>query len=297
MTLKAMVFQGLQNLPVFAGEQKGFFRRRGIDIEFLIAPNSQDLRSGLAEGRHQIAHAGVDNAIAMAEAGADIAVVIGGDNGWNSLIVQPGIGSLFDLRGRTVYVDAPDTAYALVLYRMLALNGLKRGDYRIEAVGATPLRAAAMLRDKTGSATMLNPPSSIAAVKGGLIDMGRAVKAIGPYQASAGFVMRSWAQANAGTLVSYLQAYIEGVRWSLDPRNRDEAIRLLRDRLNLTGEIAAESYALAADPQDGLAKDAQVDIEGLANVLRIRSEFRNTPLPPPEKYLDLSWYRRALDGL
>ena len=86
-----MVFQGLQNLPLFAAQEKGFFARRGLEVDIKIAPTSDEMRNGLAEGRYQIVHGAVDNAVAMAEvAKADIAVVIGGDNGWNQLIVQPG---------------------------------------------------------------------------------------------------------------------------------------------------------------------------------------------------------------
>ena len=91
------------------------------------------MRNGLAEGRYQIVHGAIDNAVAMAEvAKADIAVVCGGDNGWNQLIVQPEIGAAADLRGKTVIVDAPNTAYALQLYDMLAQAGLKKGDYEVK---------------------------------------------------------------------------------------------------------------------------------------------------------------------
>ena len=39
-----------------------------------------------------------------------------------------------DLRGRTLVVDAPDTAYALQLKKILAQHGLKEGDYKINPV-------------------------------------------------------------------------------------------------------------------------------------------------------------------
>jgi len=52
------------------------------------------LRNGLAKGDHQIVHAAVDNAVAMAEvAKVDIVVFLGGDGGWNSLFVRPEIQS------------------------------------------------------------------------------------------------------------------------------------------------------------------------------------------------------------
>src|ERR1700737_547580 len=92
--LSTMVFQGVQNLPLFAAQQKGFFAKRGLAVDQKIAPSSQELRDGLAQGRYQIVHTSVDNAIAMAEqAKADIVVVLGGDNGWNDLFVQPDIKS------------------------------------------------------------------------------------------------------------------------------------------------------------------------------------------------------------
>ena len=88
---------------------------------------------------------------------------------------------------------------------------------------------------------MLNPPFSKLAEKAGLKNMGSAVKAIGPYQATAGFVMRAWAKANEDTLVKYLQAYIEGVRWTLDPQNKAQAIGLLKERLKLADDVATPS--------------------------------------------------------
>ena len=80
--LTVMVFQGVQNLPLLAAQQKGFFAKRGIAVDMRIAPGSQELRDGLAQGRYHIVHTSVDNAIAMAEqAKIDIVVVLGGYNG------------------------------------------------------------------------------------------------------------------------------------------------------------------------------------------------------------------------
>jgi ABC-type nitrate/sulfonate/bicarbonate transport system substrate-binding protein len=299
--LTIMVFQGVQNLPLFAAQTKGFFAKRGLEVEVKIAPTSDEMRNGLAEGRYQIVHGAIDNAVAMAEvAKADIAVVVGGDNGWNQLIVQPGIGTAADLRGKTVVVDAPNTAYALQLYDMLARAGLKKGDYEVKVVGATFKRLAAIREDKTIAASMLNPPFSVLAQKAGLKSLGSAVKTVGPYQATAGFVMRAWAKANDDTLVKYLQAYVEGVRWSLDPANKETAVKLLMDRLKLAEDVATAAYEAATDPAEGFAKDGKVDLEGFRNVLKLRAThlgtWGGTP-PAPEKYLDLSYYQKAFAGL
>ena len=299
--LTIMVFQGVQNLPLFAAQTKGFFGKRNLEVEIKIAPTSDEMRNGLAEGRYQIVHGAIDNAVAMAEvAKADIAVVIGGDNGWNQLIVQPGVGSIADLRGKTVIVDAPNTAYALQLYDMLAQAGLKKGDYEVKVVGATFRRLDAIRGDKTIAASMLNPPFSVLAQKAGLKNLGSAVKTVGPYQATGGFVMRAWAKQNEDTLVKYLAAYVEGVRWALDPANKEHAIRLLMDRLKLAEDVATAAYTYATDPAEGFAKDGKVDVEGFRNVLKLRAQhlgtWGGTP-PAPEKYLDLSYYQKAAAGL
>ena len=296
--LTIMVFQGLQNLPLLAAQSKGFFAKRGLSVDIKIAPGSDELRNGLAEGRYQIVHTAVDNALAMADvANKDIAVIIGGDNSFNHLIVQPDIKSYAELRGKTVLVDAPNTAYALQLYEILRLNGLNKGDYTVKSVGATAKRLEGLQQDKDNKAAILNAPFSIRAERSGLKDMGTAVKALGPYQATSGFVMREWGKANADTLVKYLHAYIEGLRWGLDPANKAEAIKLYVEALKLPQDIAEETYALAVDPKDGLAKEAMFDMNGFKNVLKLRAAFAGKEPNPPEKYLDLSYYQKALAGL
>ena len=68
-------------------------------------PNSTELRDGLAAGRCQIAHAGVDNAVAQVEtAKVDLFIFMGGNNGFNNLIVQPEIRSYEDFRGKVMAV-------------------------------------------------------------------------------------------------------------------------------------------------------------------------------------------------
>jgi len=296
--LTLMVFIGIQNLPLFAAQSQGFFAKRGLDVDIKIAPGSDVLRQGLADGKWQIVHTAFDNGVAMADvAKVDIVGLIGGDNSFNHLIVQPDVGSVKDLRGKTVLVDALNTAYAFQLYDILAKNGLNKGDYTAKSVGATFKRLAAMQEDKNASAAILNAPFSILAVKSGLKDLGAVSAVIGPYQATAGFALRDWAKAHPDIVVKYLQAYIEGLRWGLDPKNKDAATALLAERLKLSPEIAAECYALLTDPRNGLAKDGKFDMEGFKNVLALRAKFEGGERSPPEKYVDFSYYEKALGGL
>ena len=77
-------------------------------------------------------------------------------------------------------VDAPNTAYALQLYEMLAPEGPEQGRLRGEGrSAATFRRLEAIRKDKTYRGRDLNPPFSIRAEKAGLKILGSAVKAIG----------------------------------------------------------------------------------------------------------------------
>lgn len=296
--LKVMVFSGVQNMPIIVAQTKGFFTKRGLNVEMLNAPSSDALRNGLAEGKHQIVHGGVDNAVAMAEvAKADISILMGGDDAWNHFVVQADIASIKDLRGKAVIVDAPNTSYAFQVYEVLKLNGLNKGDYEVRPVGATFRRFDMMKTDKSAGASTLSPPFWSLATRAGLKDMGEIVQMIGPYQGTACWVMKPWAAANADTLVRYIQAYIEGLRWTLDPSNKTEATNMIAAQFKLEPDVAAESYAIAVHPKGGMAKDAKLDMEGLKNVLRLRADWTGVTPGAPDPYIDLSYYQKALSGL
>ena len=140
--LKVIVFPGLSNLMQIAAQAQGYYAKRGLAVELINTPNSTELRNGLAEGRYHIAHAAIDNAVAQVEtAKVDLFVFMGGNNGNNSLYVRPEINSYDDIRGKTVVVDAPNTAFALLLYKMLQVKGLKRTTTR-SSRSAAPMPAS-----------------------------------------------------------------------------------------------------------------------------------------------------------
>jgi ABC-type nitrate/sulfonate/bicarbonate transport system substrate-binding protein len=173
-----------------------------------------------------------------------------------------------------------------------------RGDYSVLPAGGCTQRLNAMREDNTRVAAMMNPPCNLLAAKDGYRSLGRATDVIGLYQADGIWVMRSWASNNADILVNYLQSIIEGYRWATDVANRPELSAIVGKHLKLDTEIAAKSVEAAVGPNGGLAKDAQFDLEGFKNTLRLRAEFEGGDAnPTPDKYLDVSYYQRALSGV
>ena len=107
-------------------------------------------------------------------------------------------------------------------------------------------------------------------------------------------MLRAWGKANEDALVKYVQAYVEGLRWALDPKNRADAIALLAERLKLPEDVATLAYD---STKNDFNRDGMVDMEGVKNVLKLRAQFDGGTPASPDKYFDLSYYKKALAGL
>jgi ABC-type nitrate/sulfonate/bicarbonate transport system substrate-binding protein len=306
-TLRVNTFPNAKALPVHVGIAKGMFANYRLAVEVESTESSQSQRDGLAAGRFQIAHAALDNAVAMIEvAKRDVIIVSGGDSGMNEFFVQPEISSFAELRGKTVVVDAPDTAYALQAKKLMLQHGLREGaDYTIKPVGAVALRYKAMISDNSNAAAILNLPFTVEAADRGLKSLGGLVDLLGPYQAAGAFVMREWARDNGGALTRYLAAYVQALRWIRDRNNRGEAVNLLVGNLKLDRNIAERTYDLLVVPASGFTPDAKFEVDGFRNMLALRAEIAHTPPPakagegtereaPSERYVDLHYYDEAM---
>jgi len=293
-------FPNAKALPLHAGMAKGIFARRDLSLQLSFTENSTKQREGLAAGEFDIVHAAVDNAVAMVEtAKKDVLIVTGGDSGMNEFFVQADVRSFADLRGRKLVVDAPNTAYAIQAKKILLKHGLKDGtDYTVVPVGRGELRLKAMAENRDYAAAILNLPFTIQAQQLGMRSLGNTVDILGPYQANGAFALRAWVESNGPLLERYIAAYIESLRWVRRPENQAECVAILMDKLKISRDVAERSYRLLVDPIRGFTPDAAFDREGFGNLLALRTEIEGGGTPPPaEKYLDLSYYRRAIDML
>jgi ABC-type nitrate/sulfonate/bicarbonate transport system substrate-binding protein len=294
--LHVNTFPTARSLPFYVAVDRGFFARHGLKVELEFTESSERQREGLASGSVDIVHSAVDNAVAMIDvAKADIAIVSGGDSGTNEFYVQDAIKDFSDIRGKAIVVDATNTAYALQARKILAQHGLRDGtDYSLNPVGNGQRRLKALLDDKTNAGAILNLPYSLQAAAKGMRSLGRTTDMLGPYQAGGAFVRRAWAHDNAATLENYLAAFVEALRWSLDPNNHAEATAILVDKLKLPQDMADKSLALMAEPGFGFARDAAFDMAGFKNVLALRAEVEGGAPADPQRYIDLSYYDRAM---
>lgn len=298
--LRVNVFNTSSNLPLLAAMDAGYFSALDLTVELQHTPNSDEQRAGLAGGRFDIAHAAVDNAVALIESGADAVIVCGGDAGLNDFMVRPEISSFEDLRGKCLAVDAPNTAYALAAKKILKNHGLLEGrDYQLKNAGGTGPRAAAMAADPELACGMINPPFNFKLKAEGLRSLGSQFDLLGPYQATGAYVMRAWAAAHADVLTRYLRAYIRGQRRVMDRAHKPAMLDLLTQHFKLPMAAAENTYEALLTPGSGLMPDAAFSDAGFAQVLALRAEMAGTwggHPPASPKFLDLSYYAQAHQG-
>ena len=124
----------------------------------------------------------------------------------------------------------------------------------------------------------------------------KATDVIGPYQGNVAAVRRSWARQNRSKILSYIAAYHRSIEWLYEPANRNEAILILRTQLpQLPQQIAEASYAEMLDPVKGFFRKCDIDREGLACVLALRSRYGLPPkqLNDPARYCDRGFANEA----
>jgi ABC-type nitrate/sulfonate/bicarbonate transport system substrate-binding protein len=289
-------FPNARALPFYVARDRGFFARHGLTVDLQFTKGSKAQRETLANGGADIVHSAVDNAVAMIDvAKVDVVIVGGGDSGTNEFYVQDYVKDFSDIRGHAIVVDATNTAYALQAKKILQQHGLTEGkDYTLNAVGNGGRRLKALFSDKNNAGAILNLPFTLQAAAKGMHSLGRTTDMLGPYQAGGAFVRRAWAQQHARTLEQYLAAYVQALRWSLDPSNRAAAVAILMQNFKLPQDMAEKSLALMAEPGFGFARDAKFDLEGFKNVLALRAEVEGGKPADPQHYIDLSYYDRAM---
>jgi ABC-type nitrate/sulfonate/bicarbonate transport system substrate-binding protein len=268
---------------------RGMFAAAGIDVELLVTPNSTDQMRGLSKGSWQIVSTAFDNVLGWSgRQGAEIAAIAQVSQGITlPVYVRPEIKSWSDLRGKKLAVDAVDTAYALVLRRIILEHGLDfdRGDYELIPLGTTGARLESMTRGET-FAGVLNPPWDKKAEAAGHQRFADHREVLPNYPGGVFAVSRKWAEENHRLLGEFLRVWNDALRWCQDNTNRSDALKIIaaEEKVDETGA----ARKLAQLPASG-----KLNLAGLQCVLDLRVQFRLTP--PMGKilvtYCDESFYR------
>lgn len=271
------------------GRLKGFFAAEGLDVRVVRTTNSTDQMRGLSKGDFQVVSTAFDNVLGWSgREGAElVAVAAIGDSQVFSVFVRPEIKSWNDLRGRKLAVDAADTAYALVLRRVLLEQGLDlaKKDYEVLASGNGARRLESLLKGETFAA-VLTPPEDQRGLEQGLVRMGDSAKVLPDFPNILFAVNRSWAEKERAQLIGFLRAWLAAGRWMRE--NEGEAARLVESELKVNPKAA---LGFMRD----LSRTGALNPPGLERALQLRTGFGLTPPMGPDiaKYFDLQYYQAA----
>ena len=303
--MTVVTFAGATNIAVWIASDKGYFKREGLDVTHEITRGSTAVIEGLMNGKYQIASTAFDNHVANTEGVGDINIpgydligIAGVHSGMNKIVTRPEIKSFADLKGKVVASDALTSGYGLVLVRILEMNGLKRDrDFSALAVGSGPNRLAA-LKDNRAQAAALSSPDDIEGKKLGFNILADATEVIGTYQGSAFITRRAYAKEHDKDVVAFLRAIVTATDEVF--ADKPGAVKVLRTRIkDLSEEDASTIYETMTAGKGGLNRRAKVNMDGVKTLIALRNELSGAKKidSAPEKYVDLSYYDKAIAGM
>lgn len=294
-----------QDAAILAANKKGFLRGENVAVEINTVTDSPTLLRGLINGRYDLILNNADNVIAWAEGQGedpgknDFVIFLGGSQGVDQkLIVASGINDYADLKGKIFAVDAPTTGYAVVGVAIMKKYGLEwNRDYTFKAFGNTTARANAMSRGEAAGAMMSLSEEEIQ--KRGFKVLAKAEDHVKHYARGLGAARRDWADANEDLVVRFTRAMIRATDWLQEAKNKDAVIEFLLGETKNNKASAEAIYAQTLSPTMGLTPRSRIDMEGIRTVLELRqiAGLMKPPVPKPEKYVDESFYNKALATL
>ena len=128
--------------PHLVAEYKGFFAKEGLEVKYHETTFAPDHNRGMAEGRWDFSLSSADTMIARATTdGVDYMLFMQAEEGLTaSLLGQPGVNSIEQLRGKLLAGDPGDSNLDLIRKKILRAHGIDDTEYDIEIIGSSPKR-------------------------------------------------------------------------------------------------------------------------------------------------------------
>jgi NitT/TauT family transport system substrate-binding protein len=291
------VSRTVEQLPNYAANDKGFFTQEGIQGDVVLIGSTDTLIQALIAGQVNVAIVDPSPAINAVERGASLKI-IGGTVpiAAYTLVGCPKYKTIKELKGTTIGVVSLVSGSTIFLREMLKKEGLELNrDYSIIQGGPTTQRLASLKGCNT-SATMVLGGDLPRARELGFIEIARLHDYIPNLQFHSFIVDSRWAEANSLLTVRYLKAMIRAMQWA--HTHKEEAADLVTKRTGIPLKYTrpnVEEYL----SQGIISRDGSVNREGFQRLIDLMGErlFKQPPYPPPEKYLDMTYLRRAQQEL
>lgn len=289
--------QSIFALPILVAEREGYFVREGLNFSMLPVPGGgEKLVAALHDGSADICHVATPFLIQAALKGSDaVAIAAEFNNPVYSLVAKPEIKSYADLKGRLLGVAAENGSITISIRKLLALNGLRRDDFRTRFVDGTSARLTCLTAGDC-DAVPLGQPQDFVAMRRGYRLLGYSTDAVPNYLYTVTAARRSWAAANKDTLVRYLRALSSAFKYIRDPANREKVTRTIVETTGYAEGNAQLTLGLYFEPDRGvLPKAGEISMKGMRQAIALMAEggALKAPLPGAENFVDLQYLRAA----
>jgi NitT/TauT family transport system substrate-binding protein len=288
------ISRDLNYLPFFVAQKRGFYAAESVPVDLVFIGGADLQLRALVAGELQVANINPDSIILWNEKGGNLKIVAGSSNAAPYYLVGgKNYKRVEDLKGARLGVASLNGGATSILLSYLKTKGLQHPrDFSLAVIaGGTPARLTALESGAIAGA-VLGVPFGDMAIDRGFNKLGDTTEVINSYQFNAVNVNPAWAEKNRSTLVRFIKAHIRSLRWINE--GPGQAADFLVKEMGMKppyAKIGVDYYVKhKIFPLDGA-----VTLEGLKVNIQVQANdgFVKEPLPPPEKYTDLSYLKQA----
>ncbi|HTM07183.1 MAG TPA: ABC transporter substrate-binding protein [Verrucomicrobiae bacterium] len=286
------------SLPIVIGDREGFFRREGLDFRVIVPiPGGADkMIDALHDDTADITHVATPFLIRAALAHSDaVAIAAEFNNPVYSLIAKPAIKTFADLKGKLVALADESGTITISTRKLLALHGLRAGDFRVKIIEGTPARFQCLVRGECDAAP-LGQPQDFSAVEKGCRVLGLSTEAVPELLYTVTAARRSWAAAHKETLVRYARGLAAAFKFVRDPAKRPLIVKTIVETTDASAAAAEQTLKLYFEPERGvLPRQGEINIKGLDRVIEYMGQAGTLekPLPTAERFVDIRYLAAA----
>jgi len=220
---------------VWVAEQKGLFRKYGIDPEVIVTGQgaATGISALLANDIQVVASAG-DALVASTLQGADTVMIAGVVNkGLQRIMARSEIKTPTELKGKKIGVTRVGAVSHSVLLMMLPRWKMSVNDVQVMQLGSSPNMLAALDRGGIDAAVLTIPSMFVAEDRGYrvLVDMGDTDIY---YLHTMIATTRNYVKSSRDRVTRFLKGYLEGLAFV--KQNKKESIDIVRKKLQLGAE-------------------------------------------------------------
>ncbi len=289
------VSKDLNYLPFFIGLKKGLYAKEGIQVDLVSVGRADIQLQALVAGELHFANINADNIIVWNErTNGNLKVAAGSSNAAPYLLIgAKNIKKVEDLKGQRLGVASLTGGATSILLSYMKSKGLFHPrDFSLAIIaGGTPARLSALESNAIAGA-VLGIPFADVAVDKGFPRLGDTTEVISNYQFNNININPAWAEKNRPAVVKFIKGHIQALRWIYD--HPADAADFLTKELGLQAPYARRGIDYYINnkvyPING-----DVTLSGLKVNIEVQAQdgIIKGALPPPEKYIDLSYLRQA----